>query len=97
MPNNENFFSHYLLDTWYIFQPTQHEINQLRSFLDKHPSINLEFNISGKTGLDVNRGNDQSLTAEQLEDFLVSSGIEPSRVRCGHLTNSDVPMFRLIR
>ena len=97
MPNNENFFTHYLLDTWYIFQPTQQEINQLRSFLDKHPSINLEFNISGTTVLDKNRERDKSLTKEQLEDSLVFSGIEPSRVRCGHLANSNVPMFRLIR
>ena len=98
MANKETYNRHYLLDMWYIFEMTQSEINELRTFLDNHPSVNLEFNTAENGDLNgQNESTYQNLTIERLADSLISKDIEPSRVRCGHFANSNLPMFRLFR
>ena len=86
----------YILKTWYIFQMSVSEINQLIDFLRKNPRINLEINKPQITGLE---NNNLALIISQVEEcvkLIISAGIEKSRVISGKFAESNLPMYRVV-
>ena len=97
MANKEARNSRYILNTWYIFDDNQSELNRLIGFLDHYPYLNLEFNTSKVAGSEKNPKISSNLTIENSINDLIMNGIEKSRVNCNNFTESNIPMFRIVR
>ena len=89
----------FVLNSWHLLPVNKNDLSVLLRFLDENPNILVELNSydpqdeepDNKTSLGI------SLSALDVYNYFISNGFEMERVKFGHLANSKVPLFRLIK
>lgn len=91
--------SRYLLDIWHILPQQENELDPIIRLLKANQELNIEINSheSQNEASDIGKKSENSLEAREASNYIISCGIDSSRVSCCLLAQSSLPMFRLIR
>jgi len=89
----------FVLHTWHIIPPNKNELNGLIRYLQDNLKIRIELNsfTPENTDLETNKTVINSLSATEASAYIISGGVESSRVTCAHLAESKLPMFRFVK
>jgi len=99
MANRNSDGSRFVLNSWYILPQTKNELNILIRFLENNLKINIEINCFTPeiSASDRNKIAAENLIELNASTYIISGGIDRSRVTCDHLAESKLPMFRFVK
>lgn len=88
----------FVLSSWHLLPQYENQLNGLIRYLNDNQKISIEFNsfTTERTESDVVNNTIGNITAHEASAYIISNGIDSKRVRCAHLAESNIPMFRLI-
>ena len=87
----------FITGEWYILPDQEIDLDRLAVFMKKNPGLKVELNLhKDYSGNQLELQQTWQLKAKEAIDYLVSEGIEKSKLISNHFRYTALPCFRLM-